>query len=104
MEKTKTRGRVAISLAKGPVEIAQRIFLAVLIAYFFSMEVSALLGRSLSILIERSEATVLSAMVSFLLYMLVIIWVFVDQKLFRLWIVLPGGTVFCYFVNTTIFV
>ena len=68
------------------------------------MEVSALLGRSLSILIERSEAAVLSAMVSFLLYMLVIIWVFVDQKLFRLWIVLPGGTVFCYFVNTTIFV
>ena len=68
------------------------------------MEVSALLGRSLSILIERSEAAVLSAMVSFLLYMLVIIWGFVDQKLFRLWIVLPGGTVFCYFVNTTIFV
>mgnify|MGYP001298916982 CR=1 FL=1 len=35
MENTKTRGRVAISLAKGPVDIAQRIFLAVLIAYFF---------------------------------------------------------------------
>lgn len=103
MEKTKIKGRVAISLAMRPFEIAQRIFLAVLIAYFFSMEVSALLGQSLSIFIERSEATVFSAMVSFLLYTLVIIWVFVDQKLYRLWIVLLGGTVSCYFVNTTIF-
>ena len=104
MEKTKTKGRVAISLAIGPIEIAQRIFLAVLVGYFFSMEVSALLGRSLSTFIERSEAAVFSAMVSFVVYMLVIMWVFADQKLSRLWIVLPGGTIFCYFVNTTIFV
>ena len=99
----KPKGRVAISLAIGPIEITQRLILAVLIGYFFSMEVSALLGRALSSLIERSEAAVFSAMISFIVYILVIIWVFVDNKLPRLWIALPGGTIFFYSVNTTFF-
>tara|TARA_B100001029_G_scaffold166761_1_gene159419 strand:- start:40 stop:354 length:315 start_codon:yes stop_codon:yes gene_type:complete len=99
----KPKGRVAISLAIGPIEITQRLILAVLIGYFFSMEVSALLGRALSSLIERSEAAVFSAMISFIVYILVIIWVFVDNKLSRLWIALPGGTIFFYSVNTTFF-
>jgi len=99
----KPKGRVAISLAIGPIEITQRIFLAVLIGYFFSMEVSALLGRSLSTFIERSEAAVFSAMISFVIYILVIMWVFADRKLSRLWIALPGGTIFFYSVNTTLF-
>ena len=99
----KPKGRVAISLAIGPIEITQRIFLAVLIGYFFSMEVSALLGRSLSTFIERSEAAVFSAMISFVIYILVIMWVFADRKLSRLWISLPGGTIFFYYVNTTLF-
>ena len=99
----KPKGRVAISLAIGPIEITQRIFLAVLIGYFFSMEVSALLGRSLSTFIERSEAAVFSAMISFVVYILVIMWVFADRKLSRLWVALPGGTIFFYSVNTTLF-
>ena len=99
----KPKGRVAISLAIRPIEITQRIFLAVLIGYFFSMEISALLGRTLSNFIERSEAAVFSAMISFIVYMLVIMWVFVDNKLSRLWIALPGGTIFFYFVNITFF-
>ena len=99
----KPKGRVAISLAIGPIEITQRIFLAVLMGYFFSMEISALLGRTLSTFIERSEAAVFSAMVSFVVYIIVIIWGFVDDKLSRLWIALPGGTIFLYFVNTTFF-
>ena len=80
----KPKGRVAISLAIGPIEITQRIFLAVLMGYFFSMEISALLGRTLSTFIERSEAAVFSAMVSFVVYIIVMIWVFVDNKLSRL--------------------
>ena len=99
----KPKGRVAISLAIGPIEITQRIFLAVLMGYFFSMEISALLGRTLSTFIERSEAAVFSAMVSFVVYIIVIIWVFVDNKLSRLWIALPSGAIFLYFVNTTFF-
>ena len=99
----KPKGRVAISLAIGPIEITQRIFLAVLIGYFFSMEVSALLRRSLSTFIERSEAAVFSAMISFVVYILVIMWVFADRKLSRLWVALPGGTIFFYSVNTTLF-
>ena len=99
----KPKGRVAISLAIGPIEITQRIFLAVLMGYFFSMEISALLGRTLSTFIERSEAAVFSAMISFVVYILVIMWIFVDNKLSRLWIALPGGTIFFYFVNTTFF-
>ena len=99
----KPKGRVAISLAIGPIEITQRIFLAVLMGYFFSMEISALLGRTLSTFIERSEAAVFSAMVSFVVYIIVIIWVFVDNKLSRLWFALPSGTIFLYFVNTTFF-
>ena len=99
----KPKGRVAISLAIGSIEITQRIFLAVLIGYFFSMEVSALLGRSLSTFIERSEAAVFSAMISFVIYILVIMWVFADRKLSRLWVALPGGTIFFYSVNTTLF-
>ena len=99
----KPKGRVAISLAIGPIEITQRIFLAVLIGYFFSVEVSALLGRALSTLIERSEAAVFSAMISFVVYIFVIMWVFVDIKLSRLWIALTGGTIFFYSVNTAFF-
>ena len=99
----KPKGRVAISLAIGPIEITQRIFLAALVGYFFSMEVSALLGRSLSTFIERSEAAVFSAMISFVVYILVIMWVFADRKLSRLWVALPGGTIFFYSVNTTLF-
>jgi len=100
----KPKGRVAISLAIGPIEITQRIFLAVLMGYFFSMEVSAFLGRTLSIFIERSEAAVFSSMISFVVYILVIMWVFVDSKLSRLWVALPGGIIFLYAINTTFFV
>ena len=99
----KPKGRVAISLAIGPIEITQRILLAALIGYFFSMEVSAFLGRGLSIFIERSEAAVLSSMISFIVYLLVFVWVFIDTKLFRLWIFLPGGTIFFYSINTSPF-
>jgi len=99
----KPKGRVAISLAIGPIEITQRILLAVLVGYFFSMEVSAFLGRGLSSFIERSEAAVFSSMISFVVYILVIMWVFIDDKLFRLWIMLPSGTIFFYLINTPSF-
>ena len=99
----KPKGRVTISLAIGPIEITQRILLAVLIGYVFSMEVSAFLGRGLSIFIERSEAAVFSSMISFIVYILVIMWVFIDSKLLRLWVFLPGGTIFFYSINTSSF-
>tara|TARA_Y100000814_G_C12091821_1_gene320398 strand:+ start:112 stop:435 length:324 start_codon:yes stop_codon:yes gene_type:complete len=99
-----TKGRVAISTAIKPGEFAQRILLAMPIGYFFSMEVAALLGRLLSFLIELSEAAVFSAMVSFLIYMFVILWVFADQKLYRLWMILPVVTVLCYSISTVTFV
>ena len=99
----KPKGRVTISLAIGPIEITQRILLAVLIGYFTSMEVSAFLGRGLSIFIERSEAAVFSSMISFIVYILVIMWVFIDSKLLRLWVFLPGGTIFFYSINTSSF-
>ena len=104
MAEKKAKGRVSISLNVSPSEFVPRIFLAFIVGYFFSMEASAFLGRSLSIFIERSEAAVFSAMISFLVYMFVIMWVFAAQKLSRLWIILLGGTMFCYFINTTIFV
>ena len=100
----KAKGRVAISLAVKPIDITQRIFLAAPLGYLVSMEMSALLGRILSTLIDRSEAAVFSAMISFLVYLLVIIWVFIDQKLSRLWVTLSGGGIILYLVNTKFFV
>ena len=100
----KAKGRIAISLAVKPIDITQRIFLAAPLGYLFSMEMSALLGRILSTLIDRSEAAVFSAMISFLVYLLVIIWVFIDQKLSRLWVTLSGGGTILYLVNTKFFV
>ena len=103
MAEKKAKGRVSISLTVSPSEFVPRIFLAFIVGYFFSMEASAFLGRSLSIFIQRSEAAVFSAMISFLVYMFVIMWVFADRKLSRLWVALPGGTIFFYSVNTTLF-
>ena len=100
----KAKGRIAISLAVKPIDITQRIFLAAPLGYLVSMEMSALLGRILSTLIDRSEAAVFSAMISFLVYLLVIIWVFINQKLSRLWVTLSGGGIILYLVNTKFFV
>ena len=102
MKKERAIGRVAISLSVSPSEFIPRLFLAFVVGYFFSMEISASLGLLLSIVLERSEAAVLSAMISFLVYMLVIICVTAGQNLFRLWIILPNFTIFCYLVNTRV--
>ena len=100
----KAKGRVAISLAVKPIDLTQRIFLAAPLGYLVSMEMSALLGHILSPLIDRSEAAVFSAMISFLVYLLVIIWVFIDRKLSRLWATLSGGGIILFLVNTKFFV
>lgn len=42
--------------------------------------------------LPRSEAVVLSAMLGFVLYLLVLLWAFSVRSPVRLWVVLAGGT------------
>ncbi|MCY4265082.1 MAG: iron uptake protein [Gammaproteobacteria bacterium] len=92
----KPKGRAAISTAIAPVEYAQRLLLAIILGYFFTVEVSGLAGLLLTSTLARSEAAALSAMIAFLLYTFVILWAFADRSLLRLWIVIPGGGLLCY--------
>ena len=46
--------------------------------------------------LPKSEAVVLSAMLGFVLYLLVLLWAFSVRSLGRLWAALVGGTALAY--------
>ncbi len=96
MTTVKPKGRAAISTAVNPIEYFQRLMLAAVLGYFFTVEVAGLLGLVLTNIMIRSEAAALSAMLGFLLYTFVILWAFADRSLLRLWITIPGGALVCY--------
>ncbi|BAZ93541.1 hypothetical protein TspCOW1_15200 [Thiohalobacter sp. COW1] len=70
---------------------AQQIGLALAGGYGLSVLLTMLLARALSGLLARSEAVVLSAMLGFVVYLLVLLWAFAERRLPRLWLVLGGG-------------
>ena len=71
--------------------LAQRVLLAVVGGYFLSVAWAMLGAWLLSQLLLPSEAAMLAAMLAFLLYLVVLIWVFAEQRLARLWALLGVG-------------
>lgn len=65
--------------------------------YAFTAAVVALLAAALPWLgLARSEAVVSAAMLGFVLYLLVLLWVFSVRSLMQLWAVLAGGTTLAF--------
>ena len=93
---SQAKGRPALSSAARPLDIGQRVLLAIVGGYFFSLEVAGLLSVLLSLAIARSEAAMLAGMLAFLIYLVVILWVFAEHSLAKLWLVVPGVTAFSY--------
>jgi len=73
------------------MHIVQRVALAVAGGYGLSSALAALAAAGLSALMPRSEATVLMAMLAFVIYLATLIWAFAEPRLARLWWVLGFG-------------
>jgi len=68
----------------------QRILLACVGGYCLSATLVTWGAWLLSLALPRSEAVVLMAMLSFVVYLLVLLWAFAEDRLLRLWLVLAG--------------
>ncbi|MEM6647235.1 MAG: hypothetical protein AAF730_13385 [Bacteroidota bacterium] len=87
-----SRGLRALANHPG-VHVTQRVLLAVVGGYLLTEAVVSLLAALLATLgMVRTEAVVLSMMLGFVIYLLLLLWAFAEQRLVRLWIVFGGGT------------
>jgi len=73
--------------AKG-LYIAHRVALAVVGGYVLSAEVAAWTALGLRPWLGAAEAVVLTAMLAFVLYLVLLLWAFAERRLLRLWLVL----------------
>jgi len=73
--------------AKG-LYVAQRVALAVVGGYVLSAEAAAWAALGLRLWLGAAEAVVLSAMLAFVLYLVLLLWAFAERRLLRLWLVL----------------
>lgn len=77
--------------------IVLRVTGAVAGGYVFCAALVALASTVLPLTgMPRSEAVVLSAMLGFVLYLLMLMWAFSVRSLLRLWAVLAGGAAGTY--------
>jgi hypothetical protein len=84
---------LSLSLAPAGVQMTLRLVGAVVGGYAFTAVLVALLPVGLSLLgLARSEGVTLSAMLGFVIYLLVLIWAFSVRSLLRLWALLVGST------------
>ncbi len=78
--------------------VLPRVVVAVVGGYAVSASVvtllAVLLPRALGM--ARSEAVFLSAMLGFVVYLIALLWAFVERQMWRLWTVLLGGAVLGY--------
>lgn len=76
---------------------AQRVLLVVVGGYFLSAALASCYSLLLSWMMPRSEAVALMSMMSYIVYLIVLVWGFSEPHLWRLWLVLVGGLliVFC---------
>ena len=70
---------------------AVRLALVAVGGYWVVAGVASAAAAALSLLLDRSEAVVLMAMLAFLVYLALLIWGFAERRLARLWWVLGGG-------------
>ncbi len=78
-------------MASSAVQVIQRIIAAVFGGYVLAAAVSACLSYVMPM--SRVEATLTGMLVSFLLYVAVVMWVFAVKSLKRMWWQLGSATV-----------
>ncbi len=75
------------------LSITCRVLVAVFGGYAFSAALVALLALILpQVGMPKSEAVVLASMLGFLIYLVVLIWAFAEQRLWKVWLCLGAGT------------
>ncbi len=73
-----------------------RLIAAIPGGYALTAAAVAALGGLLSLAgMTRSDAVVLSAMLGFVLYLVLLLWAFAERSLARLWGVIAGGLAAC---------
>jgi len=75
------------------VRLSVRIGLVVAGGYLLAAGSSGLVAAALSLVMPRSEAVVLMAMLAFLVYLVLLLWGFAERRSARLWLVLGAGGV-----------
>ena len=78
-------------IGRGLHSNAVRLALVAVGGYWVVAGVGSAAAAALSLLLDRSEAVVLMAMLAFLIYLALLIWGFAEPRLVRLWWVLGGG-------------
>ncbi|RFA27788.1 hypothetical protein CAI21_14350 [Alkalilimnicola ehrlichii] len=82
-----------VSAGRHPLAVTQRLLLVVVGGYLLSAAAVALGGLLLTGVLAPSEAVALSAMLGFILYLVLLLWGFAERSLGRLWWLLGGGAV-----------
>jgi len=77
-------------LYENALQRTQRILLACVGGYCLSATLATWSAWLLSAALPRSEAVVLMAMVSYVIYLLILLWAFAEDCLLRLWLVFAG--------------
>jgi len=82
------RTPVSDAMAPRGLQIVQRVALAVVGGYVLSAEAAAWAALGLRPWLGAAEAVVLTAMLAFVLYLVLLLWAFAERRLLRLWLVL----------------
>lgn len=68
-----------------------RVLLAIVGGYVLTAELVGLSAVALALFIPKAEAVILTCMIGFLAYLIILLWAFAEQRLRRVWLVLAGG-------------
>lgn len=82
----------------GTIRIVLRVVAAVGGGYAFAAAFVAFgaVLLSLTTVLPRGEATILMAMVGFVIYLLVLLWAFAERRVWLIWLALFGGAGLLY--------
>jgi len=94
------KGRDA-AMAQG-VPLVLRILLVIVGGYLLAAGGAGLSAATLSFVMPRSEAVVLMAMLAFVVYLVLLLWGFAEQRPARLWAVFGAGGATAYALAETI--
>jgi len=84
------------------VPLALRILLAVVGGYLLTAGLTGLAAAALGLVMPRSEAVVLMAMLAFLVYLALLLWGFAERRPSRLWAVFGAGGAAAFALAETI--
>lgn len=79
-----------------PVNMAQRLILAIGGGYLLAAGTAALSARLLAIAMPPSEAVMLMGMLAFVVYLIALIWAFSERRLLLVWAVLGLGATLAF--------